>query len=284
MRLRIGGWPGGARGTVLALPGRAEWIEKYGRVAAALKERGYGLLAIDWRGQGLSARAVPDPRMGHVGHFDEYQTDLAAFLDAAQDLGVARPAPVLAHSMGGCIALRALMDGLDAPAVALSAPMWGLHMSPALRSAAWSVATLARATGRAARYPPGVGPELNVAETPFDDNMLTSDPESYDYMRRMLLAQPELVVGGPSLNWLYAALREMRALAPRPSPETPAHIVFGTRERIVDAAAIRRRAAAWPAAAVDVIDGAEHEVLMETPAIRARAIAAAADLFDAQCP
>jgi len=284
VRLRIGGWPGGARGTVLALPGRAEWIEKYGRVAAALKERGYGLLAIDWRGQGLSARAVPDPRMGHVGHFDEYQTDLAAFLDAAQDLGVARPAPVLAHSMGGCIALRALMDGLDAPALALSAPMWGLHMSPALRSAAWSVATLARATGRAARYPPGVGPELNVAETPFDDNMLTSDPESYDYMRRMLLAQPELVVGGPSLNWLYAALREMRALAPRPSPETPAHIVFGTRERIVDAAAIRRRAAAWPAAAVDVIDGAEHEVLMETPAIRARAIAAAADLFDAQCP
>jgi len=282
VRLRIGGWPGGARGTVLALPGRAEWIEKYGRVATALAARGYGLLAIDWRGQGLSARAVPDPRMGHVGHFDEYQTDLAAFLDAAHALGAARPAPVLAHSMGGCIALRALMDGLDAPAVALSAPMWGLHMSPALRSAAWSVATLARATGRAARYPPGVGPELNVAETPFDDNMLTTDRDSYDYMRRMLLAWPDLIVGGPSLNWLHAALREIRALAPRPSPDIPSHIVFGTRERIVNAAAIRRRAAAWPAATLDLIDNAEHEVLMETPAMRHRAIAAAADLFDAR--
>ncbi len=282
MRLRIGGWPGGACGTVLMLPGRAEWIEKYGRVAAALAARGYGLIAVDWRGQGLSERAVADPRMGHVGHFDEYQADLAALLDAAPAFGVAGPAPILAHSMGGCIALRALVEGLAAPAVALSAPMWGLQMSTAVRSAAWSVASIAHATGRAMRYPPGVGPELNVAETPFDENMLTSDRESYDYMRRMLLAQPELVVGGPSLGWLHAAMREIRALARRPSPDCPASIALGSRERIVDPEAITRRAARWPAATLDVIDAAEHEILMETPAIRDAAIAAAADLFDAQ--
>ena len=36
VRIRIGLWPAGEKGTVLLLPGRTEYIEKYGRAAADL--------------------------------------------------------------------------------------------------------------------------------------------------------------------------------------------------------------------------------------------------------
>ena len=68
-RIRVGLWPTNAeepRGTVLLFPGRTEYIEKYGRTAQELAERGFATLAIDWRGQGLSDRMLDDPRIGHV--------------------------------------------------------------------------------------------------------------------------------------------------------------------------------------------------------------------------
>ena len=65
VRLRVGLWSHpGAQGTVLLLPGRTEYVEKYGRAAADLRSRGYATLAIDWRGQGLADRALDDPMSG----------------------------------------------------------------------------------------------------------------------------------------------------------------------------------------------------------------------------
>lgn len=48
VRLRVGLWNRAAsRGTVLLFPGRTEYIEKYGRAARALADRGHATLAID---------------------------------------------------------------------------------------------------------------------------------------------------------------------------------------------------------------------------------------------
>ncbi|HHC29296.1 MAG TPA: alpha/beta hydrolase, partial [Rhodobacterales bacterium] len=69
MRLRIGWWspvPASApKGTVFLFPGRTEYIEKYGSAARVFTAGGYGLITIDWRGQGLTERAFPDRRLGH---------------------------------------------------------------------------------------------------------------------------------------------------------------------------------------------------------------------------
>ncbi|MEY4305747.1 MAG: hypothetical protein RIT52_1922, partial [Pseudomonadota bacterium] len=52
VQLRVGVWPeGGTKGTVFLLPGRTEYIEKYGRAASDLAQRGYATVSIDWRGQ-----------------------------------------------------------------------------------------------------------------------------------------------------------------------------------------------------------------------------------------
>ena len=76
-RIRVAWWKAGDRGTVLLLPGRTECIEKYGRAAGDLVARGFSVITLDWRGQGLADRALPDRATGHVGDFSEYQQDLS---------------------------------------------------------------------------------------------------------------------------------------------------------------------------------------------------------------
>ena len=62
--LRFARWapPQSRKGTLLVLPGRAEFIEKYFEVVSEARARGFAVAMIDWRGQGLSERALPDPR------------------------------------------------------------------------------------------------------------------------------------------------------------------------------------------------------------------------------
>src|SRR5690242_20827297 len=80
--LRFARWapPPGRRGTVCIFQGRAEFIEKYYEMARDLRARGFAVATFDWRGQGLSQRALRDPKKGHVRNFREYETDLVAFV------------------------------------------------------------------------------------------------------------------------------------------------------------------------------------------------------------
>ncbi|MEO0498857.1 MAG: alpha/beta fold hydrolase, partial [Pseudomonadota bacterium] len=61
---------------------------------------GYDAFALDWRGQGLSDRLTDDRMLGHVGRYADYQKDVAAFLEAAQDLDPPKPWFLFGHSLG----------------------------------------------------------------------------------------------------------------------------------------------------------------------------------------
>lgn len=263
-RLRLARWPG-ERGTVILFPGRTEYVEKYGHTALALADRGWGLLTIDWRGQGLSARAG-GVRAGHVRRFSDYQDDVAVLMAAAQRLP--RPWLMIAHSMGGGIGFRTLTaspTGAPFDAAAFCAPMWGLGITGLRRAAAWGISTLARHARQGHRLTPGTSPLSYVMNTEFATNDLTSDPDEFAWLRRQLSAHPELALGGPSLGWLGEALGEIAWIRRQPMARLPVAVGLGTDERIVDPAAIRRMAAAWPGARLDIYDGARHEILMERP-------------------
>ncbi|NYS25036.1 alpha/beta hydrolase [Rhodobacteraceae bacterium 2376] len=275
IRLRMAHWPGAGAGLVMVFPGRTEVIEKYGRVIADLVAAGHSVSAIDWRGQGLSDRLTGDPLLGYVNNFSDFQADVDVWHDALRDLDPAAEQPlVLAHSMGGCIALRALTRGLRARAVAFSAPMWGLRAGKFMRLGMAGLARAARITGRDAIPVPGAGIEFRLWDNPFDNNDLTTDPDTYAWMQHQVNAHPELRLGAPSLRWLGAALAETAALARLPAPDVPAWCGLGTRERIVSAEAIETRMQGWPGGQLEVFDGAEHELLMEAPAHRTRFLTA----------
>ena len=281
VRIRVGAWRDGSKGTVLLFPGRTEYVEKYGRLAGELGDRGYAVLAIDWRGQGLADRLPANPAVGHVGHFADFQHDVTAAFGAARELALPEPFHLIAHSMGGCIGLRALINGLPVRAAAFSAPMWGLGIRPMMRPLAWTLSGFARLTGRGASYAPGTGPSTYVATAPYENNVLTTDPDMFAYMKRQVTTHPDLALGGPSMTWLNEALLEMRRLRAGPFPAHPVLVALGTRERVVDPQAIHRVMSRWPAARLDVVADAEHEIIMETPAIRSRFLDAATALFAA---
>jgi lysophospholipase len=279
VRLRAAVWPGGESGTVLLFSGRTEYVEKYSRIAGWLNARDLAVISIDWRGQGLSDRALPDALTGHVADFADYQLDVAAFHAFAVEIGLPRPFHLLAHSMGGCIGLRALHNRLDVDAVTFSAPMWGIEMSPMTRPLAWSVSWLGRAIGHGDRYTPGTGAASYVSEAAFETNLLTNDAEVFEWMQRQMREHPELCLGGPSLSWLFGALREMRNLRAAPPPSYPAIAFVGGTESIVDPSAIRSVMRRWPGGRLDVVEGARHELLMERTAVRDRFLEAAVAHF-----
>lgn len=284
VRLRAALWDvpdGDARGTVLLLPGRTEYVEKYSRAARDLQKRGYAVASLDWRGQGLADRALSDVMVGHVGGFQDYQADLDALVALVRARGLPEPWYLMSHSMGGCIALRGLLRGLPVKAAVFSAPMWGIAMAAWMRPAAMAVSTAAYWLGQRHRFAPTTGRKSYVAIAPFAGNVLTTDLEMFNWMRAQVVAHPELGLGGPSLGWLRAALDECGSLSRLGSPELPCLTVLGTAEKVVDAPPIHLRMARWPRGRLDLYPGAEHEVMMEPPSVRARFFDAAADLFAA---
>ncbi|MEZ5778023.1 MAG: alpha/beta hydrolase [Paracoccaceae bacterium] len=281
VRIRAAHWRTGTKGTVLLFPGRSEYIEKYGPAAADFAKRGYAMAVLDWRGQGIADRLLDDPAPGHVGRFIDYQKDVAAFLDFARGEELPQPWFLVGHSMGGCIGLRAIHEGLPVRAVTFSAPMWGIRISTFLKPVARAMSSLAGLVRMDGRLAPSTSRTTYVLDTSFEDNLLTRDADMFAFMQRQARAHPELTIGGPSLRWLSEALHETRALTSLATPMLPCLTVLGEAERIVDIPAIHSLMARWQGATLELIPNAEHELMMEGAAIRARFYDSAAKLFDA---
>jgi lysophospholipase len=280
LRVRFALWtPEDAKGTVLIFPGRTEYVEKYGPAASELAQRGFATVAIDWRGQGMADRMLDDPRVGHVVDFLDYQKDLAAVMDGLAHFDLPKPFYLLGHSMGGCIGLRALQNGLDVDACAFSAPMWGIGIAPYLRPIAWALSHSMPAAGQGHRITPTTFPEPYVHVSPFEDNKLTTDPQMFQMLQDQLTAHPRLSLGGPSLVWLREALVETQELAKLDAPDLSCTTFLGSNERIVHVERIHERMDGWKNSKLIVIENGEHEVMMETPEIRKTVFDGLAEAF-----
>lgn len=283
MRLRAGLWRAGQPiGTVLLFTGRTEYLEKYARVAVDLNEAGYDVLAIDWRGQGLSDRLQANPAPGHIEDFADYQRDVVEMVIAAQELGLPEPWHMLAHSMGGTIGMAALMGGLPVHSAVFSAPMLGINLRGLPEGLALALAGLMMRLGRGGHPAPGSGGNDSFVLTdPFRNNLLTGDGPRWGRIVAETASWPEIALGGATNAWVHAALLECRRLAALPAPDLPALIALGGQERVVSAAAIRARAAAWPGARLLELPDCQHEPMMERDTIRDSFLQAATAHFRA---
>ena len=155
--LRFARWapPAGRKGTVCVFTGRSEQIEKYFETVRDLRDRGFAVAMIDWRGQGHSSRRLRDPRKGYVRDFSDYEVDVEAFVQQVVLPDCPPPHFALAHSMGGAVMLRVAHAGKRwFDRMVLSAPMIDL---PGRRTSfpARALLRAMRLWGQGGRYIPG---------------------------------------------------------------------------------------------------------------------------------
>ena len=272
VRLRAASWTAGdpTRGTVLILQGRAEFIEKYFEVIAELLERGYSVVAFDWRGQGGSDRALPHRYRGHVRHFSDFRLDVEAVLARYFPSGP-QSALALAHSMGGCIALTGALQGWFpvAKLVALS-PMIGLSLVRQPRLARVLAGILAR-LGLGTRLVPG-GRAQSISTLPFAGNRLCTDERRYGRNSAIAAALDWGAIGSPTVGWLLAAYEAMDSLSAPDAASgiaVPTLIVASGDDPICSTPAIETFARDLTSGTIMTIPGARHEILMETDVLRA---------------
>ena len=70
-----------AKGTVVVLNGRTEFVERYFETFNDLTKRGFAVASFDWRGQGGSQRLLKNPMRGYVNSFADYDKDLSAIME-----------------------------------------------------------------------------------------------------------------------------------------------------------------------------------------------------------
>lgn len=288
LRIRAGVWPhagetkstGPTKGTVFILPGRTECVEKYGRAATDLAQRGYASLAIDWRGQGIADRMLADRSIGHVEHFDDYQLDLAAVLNMARDLDLPKPWFMIGHSMGGAIGLRALLEGAPFEAASFSAPMWGIGLTSVQKVMLQFLAPILALFNLDRQRAPGTKSETYMMGQDFEGNTLTSDANMYAYMRAQVAAEPSLGLGGPSTRWVRESIAENTDIDTFASPDVPILCFLGMNEAIVNTDAVRARMARWPRGELIEVPKAQHEIPMEVPETRKQFFDRSCALFD----
>ncbi|MCY4261060.1 MAG: alpha/beta hydrolase [Rhodobacteraceae bacterium] len=282
IRLRTAIWSGGHRGTVVLFNGRTEYIEKYAFLAEPFMLAGFTLVMHDWRGHGLSDRLHRNPDLCHIESFADYQIDVAAVLAELKRMAAPQPYHIIAHSMGGCIALRTLHHIHPFQSAIFLAPMWGFCLNPIIGSLAVSLSALAGLTGYGGTFVPGTNRENYVLSNQVDRNALTSCSTMFHEIRQQILTHPELSLGGPSYAWLRAALQETADLRRRKPPAVPALAFLGAEERVVDPDAIHSLMAAWSTGTLHTLPNCRHELLMEGADVRQGLLARMLDFLQEQ--
>lgn len=273
-RLRYAVWnaSGTARGTVLVLTGRGEFIEKYAtEIAGELLQRGFAVVALDWRGQGLSDRPLAQHDAGHMDRFETYIADLQQFLETIVAPAAHGPMLALCHSMGGHILLRHLAEHGSGPlaGAVVTSPMTGLHREAFLRSVLMLMPEIPAIEHR---YLFGTGPFIFLARD-FAANHVTHDERRYRFTESWFKADPRLSLGGPTVGWARQAARSMRAsLVPGYLERiaVPVLLMTAGQDLIIDPASHGPVVARIKQAQHLTIADARHEIMMETDDIRAQ--------------
>lgn len=260
-----------AKGTILLLQGRAEFIEKYREVIGELLGRGFAVASFDWRGQGGSERLLRNSLAGHVEDFEDYQLDLEAVIAAMKLRDLPQPWSLLAHSMGGCLALHHIAKGnspfrravLTSPLVAVT----GLGGSMAGQVVSRMLSALGFAIWRIP-----FGTDVPRLRGPFEGNPFTRDPSRFGTARGWLEAHPHLGIGDPTIGWVAAAFHALDRFGDEDFgclSRTPVLMLLAGADTVVLTASAEKLALRLRQASAMVLPGSRHEILMEQDEVRA---------------
>ena len=285
--LRFARWepPAGRRGTVCILTGRTEWIEKYFETVRDLRARGFAVAILDWRGQGLSDRALSNRQKGYVRNFSDYDLDLEAFMREVVLPDCPPPIFAVGHSMGSTVLIRAAYRGhrwFDR--IVLVAPMLAIAGSVNSMATAGMLMRIIAAR-RLRRHVRAGAPYRRDGRAPLRGQYPDHRPGALRPQCRHPPGRSPMLCASAARRWRWcdAAFRAMRTIGEPSYPariRQPILIVGAGRDAIVSNSAIEDFATLLRAGSHLVVVGARHEILMERDHLRSQFWAA----FDAFVP
>jgi len=201
---------------IVIVTGRSESYLKYQELSFDLHQQGYNIFIIDHRGQGLSERLLKDKEKGYVNNFDDYAHDLKQFIrdivikdctGNSLETNLSKP-HLLAHSMGGAIAVRMmqLYPNIVKSAV-LTSPMIAVNNGNIPN---WLAKTIIYSGDKLdswfndqASYFIG---QTGFSKTLFAENELSQSTIRYQHFIDVYQQHKEIRLGGVTIHWLREAL------------------------------------------------------------------------------
>ena len=264
-------------GTILIVPGRREFIEKkYAECVPPLVDKGFRVVVVEMRGQGLSSRVLAgdEHQRDHSDDFAVFLNDLRAFYAAVVLPGLTEPLIIHGHSLGGHLVLRWIAE--DHPKVAgvfLTAPMVALS-GMAAQTAAYGISwASARLFSHETHYAP-TQHDFGDDDLVFANNPLTHDEGRFKIIENYFTAHPELTMGGITWGWMLAALRSMHEANTWPylaRIDMPVLALVGNHDPVTPPSEISPYLNHIPRIRTHIIEGARHDLMNETDAVRTEA-------------
>lgn len=270
---------------IVILPGRTEGYLKYKELAFDLNNQGFNLFIIDHRGQGLSERMLSNKHKGYVEFFDAYNEDLHTFIESIVKPQCNSKPYLLAHSMGGAIAIRYMQENPEViKAAVLSSPMISVNTGGI---PAWLAQSLVKGTtyfnhllSKTPWYFIGQG---NYKETTYEDNALTHSVHRYEAFKKIYKENKTLQLGGVTSYWLSETIEATKVIFNKIEQlKTPIQVLQSGADSVVDNKAQndfcyalnKVNESSCPNGVPIVIKDARHELLIEKDNYRNQALKA----------
>jgi lysophospholipase len=249
-------------GLLVFLNGHNDWIEKYSFLPHLLGlPQNWGFLTWDHRGQGASAG-----KRSFIESYDQFASDALAIIRTHYE---GDNLLIIGHSMGGLIALYALLKGYLKPkALVLCSPLLALPNHPLPRFLYRPIAAVLSQTRFKSRY------SGKASHKAFENNDKTQSRLAY-----MRLTKSPFGYYKPTFAWLSATFRAVRFVHRLDAVKNlvcPTLLLTGTDERVVDPRGFEkwfRRVKRFSLSVRRIeIAKARHEILNEDHPFQQRAI------------
>ncbi len=260
-KVRFALWKKGSRGLIVFFNGRNEYLEKYNAAYKSFQDLGFAVVALDWRGQGLSEREKKLDHLGYVGDFSEYQLDLTAVLNQNEVKQVTGPRILVGHSTGGCIGLRTLTNSkfIFDRAIFL-APLWG---ALPMQHLSYRISRLMVRAGWDKKSPIPANAKPYILATTPEKNCHTSDQAQFKRLQEIIVTDPRLSAGPATFGWISAVGDELLDLDKQKPLEIPHLVLLGQDDSLISSKAVKKKCAANKHCKLFIIPEARHELLIE---------------------
>ena len=274
---------------VTIIGGLGDFGEQYFEIANELDARNIKSIIIDLPGQGGSGRYLPNqPMKRHSAGFDKLLADIHTVIDEIvlssaidiEDNHKRLPIILLAHSMGGHIALRYLAEYNKSSrgdtifsCAALTAPMTGIRAVDSFPKPI-GMALVHLLALRPKSYVPGGCDWYNgYRERAGLKGIFSSDPERYQ-LQRTYFTHPDykyLATGSPTCKWLLDAALSCKKIREKGYLEhiqIPILMAVAGNDMLVSNMARKETTNRLKNCEYLEIKGARHEILMESDMFR----------------